>query len=275
MALTAPPPPQPWAKQIVSETWHCIARVPRDLLLRDTIVGDPNSFAQMCSLSYASRESPSERSTKTEVVNRPLPNIPTADSGENVPDVESTGATVDNFRKGLELLTDDRTCEEYYQRLGWSTGPFARQPARKQTRQFWVSKGAAGARWLAKRLATESHVDVLEAVASLLADFGEKSVSPIVHELDDKPTRDQAEVLLKALGWIEAPSNATAISRELVQRILEKYTADKDADVRAAAYSATRLLPDDAAAELLTRRRAVEFDPDARDAINEALSGRD
>jgi hypothetical protein len=233
----------------------------------------------MCSLSYASRESRSEPSTKTEGVDRPLPNNPVVDLAEIVGDVQSTGANlkiaVANIRKGLELLIDDRTCEEYYQRLGWSTGPFARQPARKQTRQFWVSKGAAGARWLAKRLATESHVDVLEAVASLLADFGEKSVSPIVRELDDKPTRDQAEVLLKALGWIEAPSNATAVCREFVQRILEKYAADKDADVRAAAYSATRILPDDAATELLTRRRAVEIDPDARDAINEALSVRD
>ena len=214
-------------------------------------------------------------SIKAEDVDRLLPNSPNGRKRE-----EATAPTPGDLQKsltvyqGLTLFVTDPRFEEEYRRLGWSTGPFARPAVKKQTHAFWVATGITGARWLVKRLATESHVDVLHAVANLLAEFGEKGIGPIVRELEDKPTRDQAEVLLKALGWIEAPLDVTAIDRGVFQKTLEKYTSDRDSDVRAAAYAATRLLPTDAAVNLLARRRSVELDPYAREAIDDALSNR-
>ncbi len=61
-----------------------------------------------------------------------------------------------------------------------------------------MSQGDAGAKWLVERLARETHVDVLDGAANLLADIGPKSVEPIVNSLEHERTRDHAEVLLKA-----------------------------------------------------------------------------
>jgi hypothetical protein len=206
-------------------------------------------------------------STKTEDVDRLLPNKPIGSPWE-------TSSTASPRLGELLLSVAERKFEERYRRLGWSTGPFALQNVKRQTREYWVAEGVRGARWLAKRLATESHAEVMDAVASLLADIGHQSIPPIVDELDNEPTRDQAEVLLKALGWIEAPLDAAARNRETLRRTLEKYASDEDADVRAAAYAATRILPSDAAVKLLARRRSYETDQYAREAIDEALADR-
>ena len=177
MIIIATPPPQTPPQHVVSETRQHLTGTASKSVPRDTTVSDSNLYA-MWSHLYATQESASEPLPKTEAATLLLPKNLTVDSAGIPGSMQSTSANslraVANFVKGLELSIDDRTCEEYYQRLGWTTGPFV-QPARKTTRQFWVSKGPAGAGWLAKRVATESQVDVLEAVASLLADFGKKA----------------------------------------------------------------------------------------------------
>ena len=160
--------------------------------------------------------------------------------------------------------------EDFYQRIGWRTGPFASREAQKSVRDFWVSQGDAGAKWLVERLARETHVDVLDGAANLLADIGPKSVEPIVNSLEHERTRDHAEVLLKALGWIEAPQDVSPIHLDHLVRALATYLAHPDADIRAAACAATRILPSDRAIALLTRRRESESDPEVLEAICDA-----
>ncbi len=87
------------------------------------------------------------------------------------------------------------------------------------------------------------------------------SIVPTARKLEDEPTRDQAEVLLKSLGWIEAPQDVAAILRQNLGKTLEKYLSDVDADIRAAACAATRILPREQAIALLARQRASESDP--------------
>ncbi len=160
--------------------------------------------------------------------------------------------------------------EDFYQRIGWRSGPFASREAQKSVRDFWVSQGDAGAKWLVERLARETHVDVLDGAANLLADIGPKSVEPIVNSLEHERTRDHAEVLLKALGWIEAPQDVSPIHLDHLVRALATYLAHPDADIRAAASAATRILPYDRAIDLLTRRRESESDPEVLEAIDDA-----
>ncbi len=124
-----------------------------------------------------------------------------------------------------------------YGRIGWWKGPHATREAQNEVRQFWKSAGAAGAEWLVKRIAKETHGDILEGVANLLADIGPASIIPVVRELDAEPTRDQAEVLLKSLGWIEADHDAAVICPKGLETTLEKYLTHSDADIRAAAWA--------------------------------------
>jgi hypothetical protein len=170
----------------------------------------------------------------------------------------------------------DRTeyFEAVYNRIGWWRGPFATLAARKEVREFWLRNSVVGASWLVERLATETHGDVLDGVANLLADIGTGSIKPIIGKLADKPTRDQTEVLLKALGWIEAPRDATIVDPQSVETTLDTYLSDKDLDIRAAACAATRILPRERAIALLTKRRRIERDSYVLEAIDEALRNR-
>ena len=131
-------------------------------------------------------------------------------------------------------------------------------------------KATAGAQWLVERIARETHVDVLDGVANLLADIGTKGIAAIARKLEAEPTRDQAEVLLKSLGWIEAPQDVGGIHLESLGKSLEKYLWFEDVDIRVAACAATRILPGDRAGVLLDRRRATERDPRVLESIDEA-----
>jgi hypothetical protein len=169
------------------------------------------------------------------------------------------------------LYTDAKEREKHYNRLGWSKGPYATAESRNLVREFWVEKGTEGAKWLIERISRERHIDALEAVANLLAEFGAAAVGPILNRLRDDPTRDEAEVLLNALSWIETTDDAVVIDVENVANVLEAFFSDTDPDIRAAAYYATRILPRFRAASLLSEQRSVERDGDAIGALNEAL----
>jgi hypothetical protein len=164
--------------------------------------------------------------------------------------------------------------ERSYQLIGWRKGPFSSPTARKAIRDFWVASGSHGASWLARRIAAETHGDILEGVANLLADIGASSIEPIIRALDTGLGRDQVEVLLKALGWIEAPHNAAIADPNVLEGPVEKYLSDSDPDIREAACSATAILPRDRAISLLCRRRELERDSSVLGAIDEALQDR-
>ena len=172
----------------------------------------------------------------------------------------------------LPLLTEK--FEQFYRKIGWWRGPNASQDVRTSVREFWTLSGSTGAKWLIDRIARETHIDVLDGVANLLADIGPSSIDPIIHKLKAKPTRDQVEVLLKALGWIEAPRHAIAIHQVDLEDALQNYLGHTESDIRSAACAATRILPGSRALALLNRRRRVESDPEVLEAIDEALGRR-
>jgi|GEM_PF-3358292 len=172
----------------------------------------------------------------------------------------------------LPLLTEK--FEQFYRKIGWWRGPNASQDVRTSVREFWTHSGSTGAKWLIDRIARETHIDVLDGVANLLADIGPSSIDPIIHKLKAKPTRDQVEVLLKALGWIEAPRHAIAIHQVDLENALQNYLGHTESDIRCAACAATRILPGSGALPLLNRRRRVESDPEVLEAIDEALGRR-
>jgi hypothetical protein len=169
---------------------------------------------------------------------------------------------------------EQEQCENYYGQLGWWKGPFAAAEVRNSTREFWLKKGAAGAEWLINRIGNETQSDAMDAVANLLADFGIKAIDPIVRKLQNKPTSDQSEVLLKALGWIEGTEDAVPVDPDLREKTLAEYFLVQDPDVRAAAYAATRILPRERAISLLRGRTGIENDAFAVGALEEALEAR-
>jgi hypothetical protein len=174
----------------------------------------------------------------------------------------------------LPFRNEQEQWETYYGQLGWSKGPFAASEVRNSTREFWLQRGAAGAEWLIGRIGNEAHSDALDSVANLLADLGLRAVEPIFRKLQNEPTYDQSEVLLKALGWIESTDDAVPIDPELREKTLARYFVAKDSDIRAAAYGATRILPRERAIALLRGRRASENDSFAVGALDEALEAR-
>jgi hypothetical protein len=168
--------------------------------------------------------------------------------------------------------------EEEYRRLGWWKGPDAAPESIARGVRYWRGRGAGGARWLARRLRGESHIDVLDGAAGLLADLGDAALGPIVAELEVEPTRDQAEALLKALGWLAEGGHGSDSLTFRLARALDPFLSHDDDDLRARAAGAAVLLPEGLAAVLLRARRSAETVEEVRAAIDDALvavRGRD
>jgi hypothetical protein len=162
--------------------------------------------------------------------------------------------------------------EEFYRKIGWWKGPNSTPSIRGNVRNFWVNSGRKGASWLIERISRESHIDLLDGVANILADIGQASVEPIIGILGSgRPSRNQAEVLLKALGWIEAPLHAVSIPRVNLESVLERYLDHSDPDIREAALASTHILPNESRSAILRRRRDIEPNSDVLDAIVDIL----
>jgi hypothetical protein len=164
--------------------------------------------------------------------------------------------TLDDGRKWLSLAQlRAPVFEHVYRLIGWWRGPNSAPAVKRSVRDFWFHCGTTGTEWLIGRLATETHIDILDGVANLLADIGPTSIDPILNKLKARPTRDQAEVLLKALGWVKAPRHAIELPAVDVEKILQAYLEHQDSDIRSSACAATSILPSDSAIALLRRRR--------------------
>jgi hypothetical protein len=162
--------------------------------------------------------------------------------------------------------------EEEYQKIGWWKGPHATSTARQGVREFWASQGPRGARWLVRRLRDEWHLDLLSGVANLLADLGEVSLRPILDELALDTSRDQAEALLKALGWMGTAGATAGVCAGQLAPILAAFLTHDDPDLREAACRATSLLAPERARALLESRCAVEPSIEVRQAIEERMA---
>ncbi len=82
--------------------------------------------------------------------------------------------------------------EAAYQKIGWWKGPNASAEAWARVREFWRHQGDQGFSWLASRLRREWHIDLLDGVASLLAEADGAAIPAILEELERQPSRDQA-----------------------------------------------------------------------------------
>jgi len=163
--------------------------------------------------------------------------------------------------------------EAMYQKLGWWKGPHATAEARTLVRDFWRSQREEGLRWLVRRLRPEWHIDLLDGVASTLAQIGDSAILPVLDELERQPSRDQAEALLKALGWLGEQGNAA--SPPLLARlgpVLATILSGDDPGLREWAARAARLLPGEQVVGLLAGRLDAEPDADVRHAIQETVA---
>src|SRR5271157_1840143 len=73
--------------------------------------------------------------------------------------------------------------EAMYQKIGWWKGPNATAEARTLVCDFWRDQGDQGLRWLVSRLRPEGHIDLLDGVASILAQIGDTAIAPVLDEL--------------------------------------------------------------------------------------------
>jgi hypothetical protein len=174
-----------------------------------------------------------------------------------------------------EKSTDIATAfENVYRRINWYKGQYATPAARKHVRNFWVHSGRTGAEWLVKRLERETHLELLEGVADILAEIGTLGVPSILHALDKKPRRDRTEFLLKALGWIGSNRSFDADFHPRLEQLISSYLRDEDPDIREAACSATEILPAESAIRLLREQLERERDGDVADIIRESIEER-
>lgn len=167
--------------------------------------------------------------------------------------ISAQGAPIEVFgpRDGVNERTspdraDSQLCyEEKYQSLGHRKGPKAERSYRRRLEEFWANEGETGLRWIIRRLSEETHGDLLDSAASLLADAGPAAASLILDELERNPETDQAIALWKALGWM-ADSKTSWDEESLNDRLraaLNQALRHPNFDVRSSCAYAARLLP--------------------------------
>ena len=167
----------------------------------------------------------------------------------------------------------ENSLEVMYQKIGWWKGPHATAEARTLVYDFWRDQGDQGLRWLVSRLRPEGHIDLLDGVASILAQDRRYCNPPVLDELERQPSRDQAEALLKALGWLGEQGKAA--SPPLVARlglVLARFLGGDDSGLREWSARAARLLPRERAVGLLLGLLNAEPDADVRHAIQETVA---
>jgi hypothetical protein len=174
----------------------------------------------------------------------------------------------------LASPSSEEDFEDAYQKIGWWKGPNATPEARARVRDFWRLQGNRGLSWLVGRLRREWHIDLLDGVADLLAQAGGAGIPPILDELEHQPLRrDQAEALLKALGWMGEegiPVPPSSVKR--LETALSMFLHQDDAGLREWAARAVRLLPREQALALIGGPLDGETDPDVLQAIEETVA---
>jgi hypothetical protein len=121
---------------------------------------------------------------------------------------------------------------------------------------------------LIARLREEVQDDRLRGAASMLADLGRISLSPIVEALRQGPPTNQALALLWALGWLGDRQESGDLQTELV---LVQYLLDQNPELREASARAFRLIRPDQARTWLTLRLREEPDREVKRTIEDEL----
>jgi hypothetical protein len=163
--------------------------------------------------------------------------------------------------------------EEQYQRIGWWKGPLGGYQVQQEVRAFWVGAGRQGAQWLGQRLRSETHPELLDGAAAVLADIGTPGIPVILAELELGAGREPTRALLKALGWMSRQRQPPVVAG--LVSLVQGYLSHEDPDVREAAVHATAILPDADAARLLTAALRAEHDAGVREILQDEISERD
>ncbi|MGP0065006.1 MAG: hypothetical protein ACLQGP_15590 [Isosphaeraceae bacterium] len=173
----------------------------------------------------------------------------------------------------LASPSSEEDFEDAYQKIGWWKGPNATPETRARVREFWRLQGDRGLGWLVGRLRREWHIDLLDGVASILAQAGGAAIVPILDELEHQPRRDQAEALLKALGWMgEGGISVPPTSAKRLEAALLMFLHQDEAGLREWATRAVRVLPREQASAVIGSQLDGESDPDVRQAIEEMVA---
>lgn len=168
-----------------------------------------------------------------------------------------------------QLRSED--AEDLYQRLGRTRGPFGTRQAREATRKAWEAKGWAGALWLLGRVRRERHLDVLDAVAEVLAEHRDRVIPTVEGCFTGSSTgeHDYQAMLLRAAKL--ARTNDREDARLL--SMASEGARSPDAEVREAAYLLLGAIGSGAARKVLQDALRAEQNDAARETAREALDG--
>ena len=157
----------------------------------------------------------------------------------------------------LQESFDQERFEQAYQKLGRLRGPDATPEVQREVREIFVKAGRTGAQWLVNRIRDEWSIDALSAVSFLLAEIGLDALEPILEALENNPSEDAAEYLLRALGrFAQLPSGPITDRAAAVLRPYQN--PGQDPEIRAAAYRASSCLAPGAANALAQTLRLLD-----------------
>jgi len=200
-------------------------------------------------------------------------NEKTIDRADALLKLDQDDVTAADVAPAQAAICCEESLEAMYQEIGWWKGPNATAAARTLVYDFWRDQGDQGLRWLVSRLRPEGHIDLLDGVASILAQIGDTAIPLVLAELERQPSRDQAEALLKALGWLGEQGNAASPpSVTQLGLVLATFLSGDDPGLREWAARAARLLPRERAVGLLGGLLNAEPDADVRHAIQETVA---
>ncbi len=161
--------------------------------------------------------------------------------------------------------------EDLYQRLGRTRGPFGSREGRAATRKAWGEKGWTGALWLLERARREKHLDVLDAVAEVLEEHGDRVVSTVATYFANSSA---AETNFRTLLLRTAKLARAGVRDDTTLWTMGRDGArSPDVEVREAAYLLLGRVGNSAAREILTDALLAERNDAARETAREALEG--
>ncbi len=160
--------------------------------------------------------------------------------------------------------------EPEYEKLGRVRGRDGSPEARDKNCAFWLQQGLRGAKWLIDRLQRETSVEILDAAAGILRQLDKAVLRLIADALDENPTPEVAEALIRGLRRSNLSQDA-GDSYSRVRSLIEEYSQHSAPEVREASYETALKFRRPDAVRLLEQARGRESDTELIDVIGELL----
>ena len=173
----------------------------------------------------------------------------------------------------LASPSSEEDFEDAYQKIGWWKGP----NATPETRRGYVSSGGSRAigAW-AGSWAGSAGSGTSTCSTGSRASWPRRAVPPSSRSSMSwsiSPGADQAEALLKALGWMgEGGISVPPTSAKRLEAALLMFLHQDEAGLREWATRAVRVLPREQASAVIGSQLDGESDPDVRQAIEEMVA---